>query len=672
MTAPRISWYLRRLSRMSPVEVAGRAGDHLHRMTLAPRQVSPGAVPPRARGVLTARSFGTVLAEDVVDEVPPEAAAAVIAAAERVLDGRWTALGVVRTDSAEPDWFHDPITGVRAPDGKLAFRIHHRDEAETGNIKQVWELSRHHQISVLAAAWWLTQDERYASAAAEQLQSWWSANPFLSGVHWTSGIEAGIRLISWAWVRRLLADWPKVRDLFEDNDDALRQIAWHQEFLATFESRGSSANNHVLAEAAGRLVAACAFPWYRSSQRWREQAARLLERQLAANTFADGLNRELATDYHRFVLELVLVAAVEADASGHELSEPTWQTIARMLDAGAAILDVSGRPPRQGDGDEGRGLVVDDPDRDPWAVALGSGREVLGAPAWWPATAGSLQATLLGALARQYDPVRQGARAGTLERQATRPDTFPHAGCAILRTPAADGPEIWCRCDGGPHGFLSIAAHAHADALSVEVRHDGVELLVDPGTYCYHGEPRWREWFRSTLAHNTVQIAGLDQAQSGGPFLWTAHPKVQELSSNIGPQPVQTWAAQHTGYGRLKTPVVHRRTVTLDARKRRLTVVDRFATSREVPAVVAFHLGPDVEAVLDGRHARLTWTGPSGACRGLLTLPGDLEWTAHRGETDPVRGWYSPGFGHRVPCTSLLGSGGVSAATSLTTVLELP
>ena len=197
-----------------------------------------------------------------------------IRAADTVLAGTWTVLGTPRADSADPDWFHDPVTGRRAPDGRLAFRIHHRDEAETGNIKQVWEMSRHHHLTVLAAAWWLTQDERYAEAAAHQLRSWWSANPFLTGVHWTSGIEAGIRLISWTWIRRLLDDWPKVGDLFEHNDDAVRQIAWHQEFLAAFPSRGSSANNHVVAEAAGRLVAACAFPWYARTAQWRRERGR--------------------------------------------------------------------------------------------------------------------------------------------------------------------------------------------------------------------------------------------------------------------------------------------------------------------------------------------------------------------------------------------------------------
>ena len=98
-------------------------------------------------------------------------------------------------------------------------------------------MSRHHHITVLADRLVADGDERYAEAAAGQLRSWWAANPFLTGVHWTSGIEAGIRLISWVWVRRLLDEWPKVGDLFEHNDDAVRQIAWHQEFLAAFPSR---------------------------------------------------------------------------------------------------------------------------------------------------------------------------------------------------------------------------------------------------------------------------------------------------------------------------------------------------------------------------------------------------------------------------------------------------
>ena len=395
MSPPRAGWYIRRLRGMSPSEVVFRTLDAGRRRIWMRRQVKPGAAAPLPRHTLQERGFASPLPTSARSEVDPEAASALVRAADTVLAGTWTVLGTRRTDSADPDWFHDPVTGRRAPDGRVAFSIHHRDEAETGNIKQVWEMSRHHHITVLAAAWWLTEDERYAEAAAKQLRSWWSANPFLSGVHWTSGIEAAIRLISWTWTRRLLDEWPKVGDLFEHNDDAVRQIAWHQEFLAAFPSRGSSANNHAVAEAAGRLVAACAFPWYARSAQWRQRAAALLEGALDSNTFDDGLNRELATDYHRFVLELGLVAGVEADAEGHALSEPTWERLARMLDAGAAIPDATGRPPRQGDGDEGRALVVDDPERDPWATVVVAGAALLGAPTWWPPFPSSVQASLL-------------------------------------------------------------------------------------------------------------------------------------------------------------------------------------------------------------------------------------------------------------------------------------
>ncbi len=520
-------------------------------------------------------------------------------------------------------------------------------------------MSRHHHLTVLASAWWLTGEDRYAEAVARQLRSWWRANPFLSGVHWTSGIEAGIRLVSWVWIRRLLDDWPRVSDLFENDPDALRQIAWHQRYLAGFPSHGSSANNHVIAEAAGRLVAACAFPWYAQSARWRGDAAALLERQLAANTFASGLNRELASDYHRFVLELALVAAVEADAHGVPLSEATWERITRMLDAGVAILDAAGGAPRQGDGDEGRALVADDPDVDPWAVTLGAGGAVLGPAPWWPALEPSIAGVLLSALSRRR----------LIERPTARPAVFPDAGMVLLRSRPDDGPEIWCRCDGGPHGFLSIAAHAHADALSIEVRHDGVEILVDPGTYCYHGEPAWRQWFRSTAAHNTLEVGGVDQCDSGGPFLWVSHARAETLACRLGDAPHQSWSARHDGYLRLPVPTVHRRDVSLDSGRRLLTVVDRLDTTGQVPVRLSWHLGPAVTVELDGALARVSWAAGRERRCATLSLPGELQWTAHQGEPDQALGWYSPRFGSRVPMTSLVGVGTGTGDSSFVTAL---
>ncbi len=373
-------------------------------------------------------------------------------------------------------------------------------------------MSRHHHLTVLATAWWLTQDERYAEAAAAQLRSWWSANPFLSGVHWTSGIEAGIRLISWTWIRRLLDDWPKVGDLFEHNDDAVRQIGWHQEFLAAFPSRGSSANNHVIAEAAGRLVAACAFPWYARSSRMagerRGAAGAGARRQHLRRRPQPGAGHRLPPLRAR---ARAGGRAWRPTRTGTPLSEATWARLAQMLDAAAAIVDVTGRPPRQGDGDEGRALVVDDPERDPWATLLATGAALLGAPDWWPPLTGGVQALLCAALGRRRDgsrarraatPVPRGrpgpaalARPRTARRSGAGAMAGRTASCPSRPTPTPT-PSRW-RCGT----TASTSSPTRAPTATTASRTGG-------------------EWFRSTAAHNTVEIGGVSQSESGGPFLW--------------------------------------------------------------------------------------------------------------------------------------------------------
>ena len=409
-----------------------------------------------------------------------------------------------------------PGHGPAVVTGAYAFSLNQRDEAAVGNIKQVWEVNRLQHLTLLATAWFLTAEEAYAQRVADQLRSWLRENPFLSGVNWTSGIELGVRLINLAWIRRLLDGWPGVAALFEGSETTVRQIRWHQEYLAAFESRGSSANNHVIAEAAGQLAASCAFPWFPESERWRREAASLLARSLADNTFPSGINRELASDYHGFVFELGVFAAAEAAAAGTPV--PDWHLAAccarwRTRWPRWSIARV--QPPRQGDSDEGRVVLLDAPAHNRWPALLALGDGVFGRLAWWPAVPPDAGSVLLRSLAGDVEEVSG--------RPAARADRFPDAGISILRTAAADSPELWCRCDGGPHGFLSIAAHAHADALSVEVRYGGVDVLADPGTYCYHGEPAWRSYFQSTIGHNTVEVGGRWQSVRGGAFLWLRH-----------------------------------------------------------------------------------------------------------------------------------------------------
>ena len=661
----KLSWYLRRLSLMSPGEILSRVRDKAvkltlrfgrRRLALAHPHLLPGADRPAP---------DPLGLDDVeLDPVPTQA---LVAAAEGLLEGRWPLFGTERRDmTPAPDWFLDIKTGTRAPQQRFAYSINHRKPEQVGSIRHLWELSRHHHVTMLASAYYATGDERFAIGAAQQLESWWGDNRFLRGVHWTSGIEVGIRLISWAWTRRLLAGWDGAADLFEHNQTFIDQLFQHQYLLTRLPSHGSSANNHLIAEAAGQFIACCAFPYFRQTPRWRRRAASTLRAEVAHQTFASGVNRELATDYHGFVLELFLVAVLEGEASGQPLGSEVWRQLRRMTDALAAMLDVGLRPPRQGDGDDSVALLVDGPGFARWSSLLATGRRLFGACDWWPEISTvDVRTELLSAFGPA--PIPDDSR------PARRPSMFPEAGMVILRDVERRADELWCRCDSGPHGYLSIASHAHADSLSVEVRWGGRDILADPGTYCYHIEPNWRAYFRSTRGHNTIELDGVDQSVAGGPFNWTRHAqssivRVEGLDDGRKAE----WVGVHHGYARLDPPATHRRRVELDRETRVLSIEDDVASAGLHECLLAFHLGPDIQCDLEGAKAELSWPESQGSDGGgaVLRLPEALEWECVRGRSDPPAGWYSPSFDIKVPAATLFGRGSVEGNTRFVTRLE--
>ena len=213
-------------------------------------------------------------------------------------------------------------------------------------------------------------------------------------------------------------------------------------------------------------------------------------------------------------------------------------------------------------------------------------------------------------------------------RPCRRPSRFADAGTTLLRTTGEKECEIWCRCDGGPHGYLSIAAHAHADALSVEVRYAGVDILADPGTYCYHGERAWRSYFRSTIAHNTVELGGRSQSAEGGPFMWVRHAHARELEV-IDDGDIARWTAEHDGYASLEPPAVHRRSVLLDRASRSIDIIDEIEGG-SYDVRLAFHLGPEVRAELN--DPTRPWAGRRH-CTGC-SAPGTAPWL----EMEPAPG----------------------------------
>jgi hypothetical protein len=150
--------------------------------------------------------------------------------------------------------------------------------------------------------------------------------------------------------------------------------------------------------------------------------------------------------------------------------------------------------------------------------------------------------------------------------------------------------------------------------------------------------------------------------------MWAQHAKAREVEV-IDDGDIARWTAEHDGYASLDPPAAHRRSVLLDRASRSIDIIDEIeADGHDVR--LAFHLGPEVQVELDGTYAALSWPRAATPGAAQLELPGALRWSLHRGESDPILGWYSPGLGRRVPSFTLLGCGRCTPGAPLATRLE--
>lgn len=604
--AERGRWYFDRLRSMGPAEIAGRIG-HLARISRWRfRRSWPAPV--------AIKSAGGALLWDPVAFLAPEERLALLQEADRCLAGQYTILNLSFTEHPI-EWHRDPQTGRVAP-MDFSFSVPYREPDRVGNVKNIWEKSRHHHLTVLAIAYRLTGDPRYSSAVASQLLSWVRDNPVMRGVNWASSLELGIRLISWVWIEQLLRESPEHDALFGESGALWPAIYWHQRIIDGHMSVGSSANNHLIGEAAGLYLASVRWPRFAESSQWTVRSKSVLEDQAAAQTFPEGLNRELAFGYHLFVLEFLLLSLGISNGSDRSALR-VRDVVGRMLAVLPLVADAGGNLPRYGDEDDGM------------AVQL--------------RPTGSDRVRWIGAIAKSLGFPEASPEHGSIG--------FESAGVYVLRSTSKSGRELFCLADAGPLGYLSIAAHGHADALSFSLSYDGVPIVVDPGTYAYHVEPEWRSYFRGTAAHNTLVIDGFDQSTQAGSFLWRtkAHARVLHWQDH----PFPSLSAEHDGYARLPGRPIHCRNLSLF--NDRLEIRDQVIGAGEHDLEWRFHLFPERDAtVQEGKCTiPLNRAGAPIHARFAVNLDPRLQWEVRRGA--PNAGWYSAGFNRLEPASVLIG-----------------
>ncbi len=590
------------------------------------------------------------------------AAAPYVAAAERAAIGRLDVFALADLDlGLPPRWNRDPKTGIEAP-LRFGKTLDYRDPDLVGDIKYLWEPNRHLHLVTLAQAYALTRKEKYLDALGEQLESWFLACPAGFGPNWSSALEAGIRLVNWSIAWQLVGAPQALEEGLRRR--WLESVYQHARFVRHWFSAHSSANNHLIGEAAGLFVAALTWPHWREARDWLLTSKKILEREASLQTAPDGVNREQALWYQQFVLDMLLLPLLAGRAGGERFSAQFESRIEAMIDFIACVMDAGGHVPMLGDADDGYLVRLDhEPGFCPYRSALATGALLFRRGDF------KLKAGRLDDKARWLFGEDAEARFAALDPETTRlplRQSFPEGGYFVLGCDFDTAREIRAIVDAGPLGYTSIAAHGHADALSFTLSVHGREILIDPGTYAYHTQREWREYFRGTSAHNTVRIDGQDQSEQGGNFLWLRHARAG-CSLWLSTAEKDCFEGWHDGYARLAQPVKHRRLVELDKRNRRLVVEDHLDMAGEHEVELFFHCAEacSVDAIAGG------FVVSRDGVQVKLVLPPCGDSSVHKGSTKPILGWVSRAFDRRVATHTLVWRARLAGPTELRTELCL-
>lgn len=493
------------------------------------------------------------------------------------------------------------------------------------NLSQLWRYHLHYFGCV--------QDLLIASAAGENEQafatfrrlarSWIEDNRRLVGDGWHP-YTISLRLVNWlnaasGWAGQLAADTAFRTEFFDSLYSQAKLLAGNLEF----DVRG----NHLLENLRALIWAGVAFAGD-EARGWLDRSLGILEREVGEQVLADGCHFERTPGYHWVVLKDLLEIALWLRRN--RPGELDWldDAIRRMMKHGTTMLPRGGNVP----------LLKDTA----WDAAPAPD-EVLEAGAIYfnnlrfkyTAFCGLYSHLLFGsAAAGEFD-------GWPINREVCVSTPPGSGGYAVLRDDASGDHLVF---DVGRPCPDYLPAHAHADMLGFELVVGGERVVVDSGVYEYSAG-LWRDFFRSTRAHNTVEVDGENQSEVWSSFRVARRARPHDIRWRAADE-VVTVQASHDGYLRLRARVWHRR--TLHWQKGEFWLIwDELEGRGKFQGLSHLHLRTELE--LQASSAAV-WRIVGSSQRLWISATGHDSSSLIQGQMAPeVQGWYSECFGQRQP-----------------------
>ncbi len=531
------------------------------------------------------------------------------------------------------DWHRDILAG-KSISLKYWKDVNYRDPYSVREVKYVWELNRQQHFVTLAKAWFLTGNEKYAKALFIQWMDWIEKNPYKFGVNWTSSLESAFRLISWTWALQFAKSSASFSP--ELYFKILQSLENHGRYIDEHLSQYSSANNHLIGEALGLIYVGCYCPELQQSRKWRDKGFHILSSEFEKQVHADGVIKEQSTFYQKYIFDFGVLAQIAAEYANIAMPKIISQICKKMAGFVFHVMDCAGNVPPIGDDDGGEAVRLSEGEANPFHALLSTASVLFNAPEFKNSGTPIHEATFwLTGFSGQL-------KFHKLNALKSRPTVanFPDGGYVIVRS-ETNSMHQHLVFDYGPIGLGRLAAHGHADALSIILHVNGEPVLIDSGTFLYLGAGEWRKYFKGTPAHNTVTVDERDQSESLGVFQWGRKAKAELNLLNESDDAV-IFSARHDGYKKLG--VTHKRHVNFD-RHSRWIISDELHGNGVHKADVYFHLAhctfeqddsKEIICVFKKSKIRFQFQSPQ-----LLTV------NTLAGRKNPIMGWHSLHFGEK-------------------------
>lgn len=325
----------------------------------------------------------------------------------------------------------------------------------------------------------------------------WNAFAIATRLGWWSRAYRRLRVAGWR------ERYPELHDRFVAS--YWKQAAYLEQHLE-WDLRA----NHLLRDAIGLLWAGRFFD-HATARRWLAKGTQLAVEQAEEQVLADGGHFERSPMYHIHVLEDLVTATLLV--TGERVAGRLREACRKMAEFVAWVRHPDGEIPLLND------------------AAMGS------------VSSPSEAIAMARAVGAEVDPTpRRGGKhfrdTGLVVHHGSRWSVFFDVG--------AVGPDVQ-------------PGHAHADTLTLCASVDGCRILVDPGTHSYDLDET-RRYDRSTRAHNTVCVDGLDSSEVWHIFRVGRKARVHDVRVTMEDDRVVA-GAWHDGYRHLAGRPRHERIV---------------------------------------------------------------------------------------------------------------